>query len=93
MLHSHVVTFWIFVTFELIETTTVHSGYAFIPFVSRWIRFHDWHHEFFNGCFGAMGWIDAIHGTDTGYKRMYSAKHERNGHKFHRHHRAWLDVE
>jgi sterol desaturase/sphingolipid hydroxylase (fatty acid hydroxylase superfamily) len=50
VLRSHVVSFWIFLTYELIETTTVHSGYAFLPGISRFIRFHDWHHEFFNGC-------------------------------------------
>jgi sterol desaturase/sphingolipid hydroxylase (fatty acid hydroxylase superfamily) len=90
-LHSHVVTFWIFLTFELLETTTVHSGYAFLPGISRFIRFHDWHHEFFNGCFGAMGWIDWIHGTYTRYYKTYSKSQDLP--RKHRRSRGWLDVE
>jgi len=103
-LHCHIVTFWIFITFELVETTTVHSGYAFLPGISRFIRFHDWHHEYFNGCFGAMGWIDWFHGTDKGFKKTYSERDigiqrtysngQENGKKRHHHrNRAWLDVE
>ena len=91
-LRSHVVTFWIFLTFELFETTTVHSGYAFLPGISRFIRFHDWHHEYFNGCFGAMGWIDWIHGTDKGYYKTYSKKSQDVPRK-RRRSRGWLDVE
>lgn len=94
-LHSHVITFWIFLTFELVETTTVHSGYAFLPGISRYIRFHDWHHEFFNGCFGAMGWIDWIHGTDKGYYKTYStnSKSQQETLRKRRRSRGWLDVE
>lgn len=83
-------TFWIFLTFELIETTTVHSGYAFLPGISRYIRFHDWHHEYFNGCFGAMGWIDWIHGTDQGFKRTYSKPIEP---RKRRRSRGWRDID
>ena len=93
-LHSHVVTFWIFITFELVETTTVHSGYAFLPWISRWIRFHDWHHEFFNGCFGAMGWIDHIHGTDKGYYRTYYPQiSQETTTRKRRRSRGWRDVD
>ena len=76
------------------ETTTVHSGYAFLPGISRWIRFHDWHHEYFNGCFGAMGWIDHIHGTDGGYYRTYypEATQEVTTRK-RRKSRGWRDVD
>ncbi|HMD13384.1 MAG TPA: hypothetical protein VKI62_02020, partial [Bacteroidota bacterium] len=92
-LRSHVITFWIFLTFELFETTTVHSGYAFLPGISRFIRFHDWHHEFFNGCFGAMGWIDWIHGTDRGYYKTYSSTNVQETKRKRRRSRGWLDVE
>ena len=89
-LRSHVVSFWIFLAFELLETTTVHSGYAFLPAISRFIRFHDWHHEHFNGCFGAMGWIDWIHGTDKGYYKTYSGGSEIPRKR--RRSRGWRDV-
>jgi sterol desaturase/sphingolipid hydroxylase (fatty acid hydroxylase superfamily) len=90
-LHSHVISFWIFLTYELVETTTVHSGYALLPWISRFVRFHDWHHEYFNGCFGAMGWIDWIHGTDKGYYRIYSKSEEKPRKR--RRSRGWRDVE
>jgi sterol desaturase/sphingolipid hydroxylase (fatty acid hydroxylase superfamily) len=92
-LRSHVITFWIFLTFELLETTTVHSGYAFLPGISRFIRFHDWHHEYFNGCFGAMGWIDWIHGTDKGYYKTCTSTNVQRTKRKHRRSRGWLDVE
>ena len=92
-LHSHVVTFWIFLIFELVETTTVHSGYAFIPGISSFIRFHDWHHEYFTGCFGAMGWLDWLHGTDKGYQRTYNSTSEDSKPRKRRRSRGWRDVD
>ena len=73
-MQSHVITFWLFVIIELIETTSTHSGYEFLPILKEWVRFHDWHHEFSTGCFGALGLLDWIHGTDEGYKRFNSVK-------------------
>jgi sterol desaturase/sphingolipid hydroxylase (fatty acid hydroxylase superfamily) len=77
---------------ELLQTTIVHSGYAVIPGLNRLIRFHDWHHEFFNGCFGSMGVIDWVHGTDKGFQRTYG-KGEVITPRKHRRSRLWVETE
>jgi sterol desaturase/sphingolipid hydroxylase (fatty acid hydroxylase superfamily) len=60
-LHSHIVTFWIFLSMMLIETSTVHSGYNFWPHLAEK---HDRHHEVFIWNFGAcIDWFDMLHGT------------------------------
>ncbi|MCJ1319788.1 hypothetical protein MMC15_005124 [Xylographa vitiligo] len=65
-LRCHVVTFWAFLALELLETSTVHSGYDFVGWAAR----HDEHHERFSVWFGGLGWLDWLHGTDgRGLKR------------------------
>lgn len=59
-LKSHIVTFWIFLALELLETTTVHSGYDFLHGAAKK---HDVHHETFRVNFGALGFLDWLHGT------------------------------
>ncbi|OLL23716.1 Fatty acid hydroxylase domain-containing protein 2, partial [Neolecta irregularis DAH-3] len=76
LLHSHILTFWLFLAFELVETATVHSGYD-LPGMHGVARFHDWHHEFFNGCFGAIGYLDWLHGTDLGYRNTRGKVHQK----------------
>lgn len=66
ILHCHVVTFWIFLAFELLETTTVHSGYDFLSSVAKK---HDAHHEKFLINFGTIGLLDWLHGTDGRTRR------------------------
>ncbi|KAJ3492835.1 hypothetical protein NLG97_g5113 [Lecanicillium saksenae] len=61
LLHSHVLTLWAFVAFQLVETATVHSGYDFFHGLARK---HDRHHERFNVYFGGIGFLDWFHGTD-----------------------------
>ncbi|KAF3242824.1 hypothetical protein TWF192_008540 [Orbilia oligospora] len=61
LLNSHILTFWIFMAYELIETTTVHSGYDFFLNAAK---MHDLHHEKFLIYFGAIGVLDWFHGTD-----------------------------
>ncbi|KZP27833.1 hypothetical protein FIBSPDRAFT_730163 [Athelia psychrophila] len=61
LLGMHQTTNWIFLAYQLISTTTVHSGYDFF---SGYAKFHDLHHEKFNVAFGADGWLDWLHGTD-----------------------------
>ncbi|KAF8078394.1 hypothetical protein FPV67DRAFT_51432 [Lyophyllum atratum] len=61
IMHSHIVTFWVFLALELIETTTVHSGYDF--FAASAMK-HDSHHERFMINFGTFGLLDWVHGTD-----------------------------
>lgn len=61
LLHSHVLTFWGFLGFTLVETCTVHSGYDFFHHAAK---HHDAHHEKFNLNFGVFGILDWLHGTD-----------------------------
>jgi sterol desaturase/sphingolipid hydroxylase (fatty acid hydroxylase superfamily) len=62
LLKSHILTFWLFLSYELFSTTTVHSGYDFF---SGAARMHDLHHEKFNLNYGALGFLDRLHGTDS----------------------------
>jgi sterol desaturase/sphingolipid hydroxylase (fatty acid hydroxylase superfamily) len=66
LLHSNVLTMWVFLGLMLVETSTVHSGYDFFKGAART---HDAHHEKFNVHYGAIGLLDWIHGTD-GSKKM-----------------------
>jgi sterol desaturase/sphingolipid hydroxylase (fatty acid hydroxylase superfamily) len=61
VLKCHIVSFWVFLAVELLETTTVHSGYDFL---SGFAKKHDAHHEKFLINFGTIGLLDWIHGTD-----------------------------
>ncbi|KAG8426550.1 hypothetical protein J3459_008028 [Metarhizium acridum] len=61
LLRTHVVTMWVFVACQLVETATVHSGYDFLRGLARK---HDRHHERFNVYFGGIGVLDWWHGTD-----------------------------
>ncbi|KAG6861222.1 hypothetical protein C0995_002571 [Termitomyces sp. Mi166 len=63
IMHSHIVTFWLFLALELTETTTVHSGYDFF---ARSAQRHDLHHEKFMVNFGTIGLLDWLHGTSRG---------------------------
>ncbi|KJR88521.1 methylsterol monooxygenase [Sporothrix schenckii 1099-18] len=61
LLHAHVLTYWAFVAFMLVETATVHSGYDFFDGAAK---MHDAHHEKFNLNYGSLGVMDWLHGTD-----------------------------
>ncbi|RFU78531.1 sterol desaturase family [Trichoderma arundinaceum] len=60
-LKAHILTMWVFVAFQLIETSTVHSGYDFFGGAARK---HDRHHERFDVYFGGIGLLDYVFGTD-----------------------------
>jgi sterol desaturase/sphingolipid hydroxylase (fatty acid hydroxylase superfamily) len=60
LMHSHVLTFSLFLTSQLIETSSVHSGYDFAA-----ARAHDLHHEKFRMNYGAIGMMDWLCGTDV----------------------------
>lgn len=61
LLRSHILTYWTFLAFELLETATVHSGYDFFANAAKK---HDLHHEKFMVNFGSIGFLDWAHGTD-----------------------------
>ncbi|CAG8065035.1 unnamed protein product [Penicillium salamii] len=66
LLHSHVLTFWLFLSYELFNTVTVHSGYDFFH---NKAQMHDLHHEKFNLNYGSVGLLDWVHGTNKLEKR------------------------
>lgn len=66
LLHSHVLTFWAYLAWELFNTATVHSGYDFFR---NKAKMHDLHHEKFNLNYGSIGFLDWVHGTDKLGKR------------------------
>lgn len=66
IMHCHVVSFWVFLAVELLETSTVHSGYDFLGGIAKK---HDAHHEKFVINFGSIGLLDWIHGTDGGSRQ------------------------
>ena len=61
ILQCHVVTFWVFLAYQLTETATVHSGYDFLGGIAKK---HDAHHEKFLINFGSIGLLDWVHGTN-----------------------------
>ena len=73
VLHTHILTMWAFLAWQLIETATVHSGYDFF---SGAARRHDRHHERFDVHFGGLPWLDWLHGTDESRKRSRQRKAE-----------------
>jgi methylsterol monooxygenase len=65
LLRTNILTWWAFLAWQLIETTTVHSGYDFLGGAAKR---HDRHHERFDVHFGGLPWLDKLHGTDEASK-------------------------
>jgi sterol desaturase/sphingolipid hydroxylase (fatty acid hydroxylase superfamily) len=63
---SHVATAWLWFTLALLSTLNAHSGYHLPFFPSP--EAHDFHHLKFNNCFGVLGVLDRLHGTDTNFR-------------------------
>ncbi|RDL36162.1 Uncharacterized protein BP5553_06774 [Venustampulla echinocandica] len=60
LMRANIITFGLFLTSQLAETSSVHSGYDFAA-----ARQHDLHHEKFRVNYGAIGLMDYILGTDV----------------------------
>ncbi|GMR48659.1 hypothetical protein PMAYCL1PPCAC_18854, partial [Pristionchus mayeri] len=59
---THVVLAWTWFTLALFTTTVSHSGYH-LPFHPS-AEAHDHHHVAFTECFGVLGILDYLHGTN-----------------------------
>ncbi|KAG5683681.1 hypothetical protein PVAND_012947 [Polypedilum vanderplanki] len=72
--NSHISTAWIWYIVTQLFALNNHSGYHLPLFhVSQ---FHDYHHAKFVECFGKMGLLDRLHGTDkTFQKTMQGIRH------------------
>ncbi|XP_035659138.1 fatty acid hydroxylase domain-containing protein 2-like [Branchiostoma floridae] len=67
LMGSHVATVWLWFCLALTTTSISHSGYHFPLLPSP--EAHDFHHAKFNQCYGVMGVLDRLHGTDEQFRR------------------------
>lgn len=67
LLGSHLSSITVWFSLALIVTTISHCGYH-LPFLPS-PEFHDYHHFKFNQCFGVLGVLDHLHGTDAVFKQ------------------------
>ncbi|XP_065160994.1 fatty acid hydroxylase domain-containing protein 2 isoform X2 [Atheta coriaria] len=63
---SHVATAYLWFSLAILSTLNAHSGYHLPFFPSP--EAHDFHHLKFNNCFGVLGVLDRIHGTDATFR-------------------------
>ncbi|XP_068188244.1 fatty acid hydroxylase domain-containing protein 2 [Antennarius striatus] len=66
ILGSHLTTTTLWYCLALFSTTVSHCGYH-LPFLPS-PEFHDFHHLRFNQCYGVLGILDRLHGTDTKFR-------------------------
>uniref|UniRef100_A0A8C6T227 Fatty acid hydroxylase domain containing 2 n=1 Tax=Neogobius melanostomus TaxID=47308 RepID=A0A8C6T227_9GOBI len=66
LLGSHLSTTCLWYCLALVSTTVSHCGYH-LPFLPS-PEFHDFHHLRFNQCFGVLGILDRLHGTDSKFR-------------------------
>lgn len=70
----------VWVCFAVLATQTHHSGvrWPWIDLFSASLEaqpnFHDFHHEKFSVNYGAMGWLDDLHGTGWDYKKDFTQR-------------------
>ncbi|KAM4678113.1 fatty acid hydroxylase domain-containing protein 2 [Discoglossus pictus] len=67
LMGSHVTTIMLWFCLALVVTTISHCGYH-LPFLPS-PEFHDFHHLKFNQCYGVLGVLDRLHGTDLVFKQ------------------------
>uniref|UniRef100_A0A914EG23 Fatty acid hydroxylase domain-containing protein n=1 Tax=Acrobeloides nanus TaxID=290746 RepID=A0A914EG23_9BILA len=69
---SHLFTIWVWYGLAQFSTTVSHSGYHFPLLPSP--ESHDYHHFSFNQCFGVLGVLDWLHGTDANFRKTPAYK-------------------
>ncbi|XP_063058651.1 fatty acid hydroxylase domain-containing protein 2 isoform X1 [Engraulis encrasicolus] len=67
LLRSHLSTTVLWYTVALLITTISHCGYH-LPLLPS-PEFHDFHHLKFNQCYGVLGVLDRLHGTDDKFRQ------------------------
>ena len=70
---AHLVTLWMWLWMATFLQVHDHSGY-WLPFLPR-VLMHDYHHQNVDFCFGILGLMDAIFGTEGGFQE-FVRKHE-----------------
>ncbi|KAL0278417.1 UNVERIFIED_CONTAM: hypothetical protein PYX00_000245 [Menopon gallinae] len=66
LLRCHVTTAWTWFALAITFTLGEHSGYHLPFFPSP--EAHDYHHFKFNNCFGVLGLLDNLHGTNKQFR-------------------------
>ena len=67
LLRCHVTTVWLWYSYVLVYTLTVHSGYHLPWLLSS--EFHDYHHLKFDQNYGTQLMVfDRLHGTDARFR-------------------------
>jgi len=66
LLGSHLSTSWLWTQIAQLSTLNAHSGYHLPFFPSP--EAHDYHHLKFNQCYGVLGVLDHLHGTDAKFR-------------------------
>ncbi|XP_055601924.1 fatty acid hydroxylase domain-containing protein 2-like isoform X2 [Uranotaenia lowii] len=74
LLKSHLVVWALWFNYVIQDTLTAHSGYHFPVLMSS--EMHDFHHLKFNQCYGTMGLLDWLHGTDVQFRK--TKQHQRD---------------
>lgn len=72
ILNSHLLTVCLWLTKVMFGTVSDHSGYYFPGLTMPEI--HDHHHRTFNECFGTLGILDYLHGTDCNFRILNEAR-------------------
>ncbi|MAA78328.1 MAG: hypothetical protein CL916_03640 [Deltaproteobacteria bacterium] len=73
---GHLFTMFVWICFAILGTQYHHSGYK-MPWSVHFDKhpaYHDYHHEIFTSNYGVLGWLDALHGTNTKWKARLSSK-------------------
>ena len=63
---SHLATSWLWFSLAILRTLNDHSGYHLPVFPSP--EAHDYHHMKFTECYGFLGILDYLHGTDRTFR-------------------------
>lgn len=69
---AHVTTAWVWFSMAILSTLNAHCGYH-LPLLPS-PEAHDFHHLKFSNCFGVLGWLDRLHGTDALFRRTVAFK-------------------
>ena len=76
LFRPHIFFVFMWIVGACLGTQTHHSGYR-MPWIAGFDEnpdFHDFHHKRFNCCYGNIGWLDALHGTNKMYITAQQAK-------------------
>ncbi|NXA32106.1 FXDC2 protein, partial [Eudromia elegans] len=72
---SHITSVTVWFSLALLTTSISHCGYH-LPLLPS-PEFHDFHHLRFNQCYGVLGLLDYLHGTDTLFRQTEAYKRHR----------------